>query len=153
MATNSLILSPEVEIEEGDMFSREGDAAIMVAAQHYIEVQNKTSDFLSRVEDRHLSGSPGTVYLKKLGHRPLSAKDFDSIVNAVGSQEDKQAVSNFGKAQLDLAERLKSTKIIGVILEQAEITRDLYYNRAKQPHLWKAEEVIKVMNVLDRLQV
>lgn len=153
METNSVLLRSKEIIEDDDMFSREGDAGILAAAQRYIDVQNKTSELLAEAKDRLFSGSPGTVYLKKLGHRPLTPSDFENVVNAHGTPQDQQAVIDFGKAQLDLRDRLKTTKIIGVILEQAGITKDLFYNRVKQPNLWKPDEVIKIMTVLDRLQV
>ncbi len=153
METNSVLLRPVDIIEDDDMFAREGDAGILAAAQHYSELQSKTSELLANAEDRLLSGSPGTVYLKRLGHRPLSPADFENIVKAHGTAEDKQAFEAFTQAQINLRDRLKTTKIIGTILDQAGITKDLFYNRVKQPNLWKPEEVIKIMTVLDRLQV
>ena len=56
-------------------------------------------------------------------------------------------------AQQELTERLKNTKAIGLVLEQAAITRDLLYKRAKRPDLWKPDDIKKVMEVLDRLRV
>lgn len=153
METNSVLLRPVDIIEDDDMFTREGDAGILAAALHYIELQSKTSGFLANAEDRLFSGSPGTIYLKRLGHRPLSPVDFENIVKAHGTAEDKQAFVDFTQAQTNLRNRLKTTKIIGTILEQAGITKDLYYNREKHPNLWKPDEVIKIMTVLDRLQV
>jgi hypothetical protein len=151
MMETNFVDSPQNEVE--DMSLREGDADIVLAAQQYMAVQAKIKDLLARAEDRHISGSPGTIYLKRLGHRPLSTTDFDNIVNALGSDEDKKALIDFAVAQEALQERLKATKAIGLVLEQAEITRDLYYNRAKRADLWKPEEVLKVMEVLDRLRV
>ena len=153
METISVLLRPSDIIKDDDMFQREGDAGILTAAQGYIELQGKTGEFLADAEDRLLSGSPGTIYLKRLGHRPLTAADLESLVMAKGTPEDKQALLAFTQAQTAIRDRLKTTKIIGTILEQAGITRDLFYTRVKQPNLWKADEVIKVMTVLDRLQV
>ncbi|GAB2547299.1 hypothetical protein [Spirosoma aerophilum] len=143
--------SPPIEVDDNKL--REIDAVISSATQRYIAVQGKTKELLDRGEDRLLSGSPGTVYLKKLGHRALSTDDFENLIQALGTQEDKQALIDFAQAQLDLQERLKSTKVIGLVLEQAGITRDLLYKRAKRPDLWKPEEVVKIMEVLDRLRV
>ncbi|QJD81546.1 hypothetical protein [Spirosoma rhododendri] len=131
----------------------ESDAAILNAAQRYIALQQKTPALLDLAEDRQLSGKPGTVYLKKLGHKPLTAKDFENVVIAHGSTDDKQIIQNFVKAQIDLRERLGDTRSIGLVLEQAEMTRDLFYYRVKHPEKWKAEEMIKVIEVLDRLRV
>jgi hypothetical protein len=153
METNSVLLRPENEIVVDDMFLRETDAGILSAAQRYIELQTKSSELLANAEERLLSGTPGTVYLKKLGHRPLSSTDFENIVNAHGTPEDKQTLIDFGAAQHALQERLRTTKAIGLVLEQADIARDLFYKRTKRPDLWKPDEVIRVMNVLDRIQV
>ena len=150
METN-FVDSPPIEVD--DMALREIDSVILAATLRYQQVQSKTKDYLSRAEDRLLSGTPGTVYLKKLGHRPLSTTDFENLVNALGSQEDKQALVEYKDAQEALRDRLRTTKAIGLVLEQSDITRDLLYKRAKRPDLWKAEEVIKIMNVLDRLHV
>lgn len=146
-----LVDSPSIKVD--DMGLRESDERILDAARRFIAVQEKTSELLGKAEDRHLSGSPGTVYLKRLGHRSLSVSDFENIVDATGSQEDKLALVDFGLAQQELTDRLKTTKAIGLVLEQAEMTRDLYYNRLKKPDLWKPEEVIKLIDVIDRLRV
>ena len=153
METNCVLLPSDIAIEVDDMFVREGDAAILAAAQRYIELQSKTSELLTNAEDRLLSGSPRTVYQKRKGHRSLTSADFENLVRAKGTQEDKEALADFLKAQINIRDRLSTTKIIGIILDQAGMTKDLYYNREKQPTLWKPEEVIKVMSVLDRLQV
>lgn len=146
-----LVDSPPINID--DMALRESDERILDAAKRFMAVQANTSELLARVEDRHLSGSPGTIYLKRLGHRPLSGLDIASIINALGTQEDKLALVDFGLAQQELTDRIKTTKVIGLVLEQAQMTRDLYYNRLKKPDLWKPEEVIKLIEVLDRLRV
>ena len=145
------VLSPP--IEENDMSLREEDAGIESAALRYTVLQGKTNEFLKRAEDRHLSGTPGTVYLKKLGHRALTNADFETLVKELGTDEDRQTVVDFAQAQLVLGERLKTTRAIGMVLEQANITRDLFYKRAKRPDLWKPEEVTALMEVLDRLRV
>lgn len=150
METNFVLLSP---IDEEDMALTESDAAILDAAQRYITLQQKMPALLNSADDRHLSGKPGTVYLKKLGHKPLTAKDFANIVDGHGSVEDRQVIHDFAKAQTDLRDRLGETRSIGLVLEQAEMTKDLFYYRAKYPEKWKAEEMIKVIEVLDRLRV
>lgn len=135
------------------MALQESDAAILDAAQRYTVLLQKAPTLLELAEDRLLSGTPGTVYLKKLGHRPLTAADFESIVKAHGTDEDKQSLTDFIEAQSATSVRLKETRMIGFVLEQAEITRDLFYYRMKQPNKWKPEEIVKVMEVLDRLRV
>lgn len=150
METNFVILS---SIEEEDIALREGDIDILSAARRYIDLEGKQGDFLERVEDRLLSGTSGTIYLKKLGHRALTSADFENIVKTLGSQEDKQTLIEFSQAQVDFKDRLATTRAIGLVLEQADITRDLLYKRAKRPDLWKAQEIIKIMDVLDRMRV
>ena len=143
--------SPLIEVD--DIALREIDAVILSATKRYVEVQAKTKELLERAEDRLLSGSEGTIYLKKLGHRPLSSADFTNLVNTLGSDEDKKALVDFAQAQEALQERLKTTKVIGLVLEQADITRDLFYKRAKRPDLWKPEEILTVIDVLERIRV
>ncbi len=150
METNYVSL-PVIEVD--DMALKESDAAILEATHQYMAVQAKSSELIARAEDRHFSGSPGTIYLKRLGHRALSTADFDNIVNALGSEDDKKALTNFLQAQKDLQERLKTTRAIGLVLEQSDITRDLLYKRAKRPDLWKPEEIIKIMDALERMRL
>lgn len=150
METNFVILP---SIEEVDMALRESDAKILAATHQYEGLQGKTGEWLAGAEDRLLSGSPGTIYLKRLGHRALSSDDFENLVRSLGTSEDQQALIDFGVAQQELTERLKNTKAIGLVLEQAAITRDLLYKRAKRPDLWKPDDIKKVMEVLDRLRV
>lgn len=139
--------------EQDDMALRESDARILDAAARFSALQNKTSELLARAEDRHLTGSPGTIYLKKLGHRPLSTADFESLVNNLGADEDKQTLLDYRQAQIDMSARLKATKAIGVVLEQAEVSNNHFYNRVKKPYLWETGEVIKIMEVLDRMRL
>lgn len=135
------------------MALKKSDERILDATKRFIELQTKTNDLLARAEDRHLSGSAGTVYLKRLGHRPLSTTDFETLVNAFGTPEDKQSLSDFAQAQQELTDRMKATRAVGLALDQTGMTKDLYYNRLKKPELWKPEEVIKLIDVLDRLRV
>ena len=146
-----LVDSPPIKVD--DMALRESDERILDAAKRFITLQTKISDLLSKVEDRHLTGSAGTIYLKRLGHRPLSTADFENIINASGSDEDKQSLIDFNAAQQELSDRMKTTRSVGLALAQTGMTKDLYYNRLKKPDLWKPEEVVKLIDVLDRLRV
>ena len=146
-----LVDSPPIKLD--DTALRESDERILDATKRFMAVQGKIPELLSRTEDRHFSGSPGTIYLKRLGHRALTQSDFENVVNALGTQEDKLSLVDFSLAQQELTDRMKTVKVIGLILEQADMTRDLYYNRLKKPDLWKPEEVVKVIEVLDRLRV
>lgn len=147
------ILVDSPPIKGDDMALRESDERILDATKRFIELQAKSNDMLTRAEDRHLSGSAGTIYLKRLGHRPLSTADFESLVNAFGTAEDKQALTDFGLVQQELTDRMKATRAVGLALEQTGMTKDLYYNRLKKPELWKPEEVIRLIEVLERLRV
>lgn len=150
METNCVLLPP---IDEEDMALKESDAVILDAAYRFIALQAKGPELLEKAEDRLLSGTPGTIYLKRRGHRALSYTDFENIVNAHGTAEDKQTLIDFTQAKVDLQQRLDNTRSIGLVLEQAELTKNEFYYRVKQPSKWKAEEVIKLMGVLDRLRV
>ncbi|RZK44299.1 MAG: hypothetical protein EOO61_04320 [Hymenobacter sp.] len=150
MQTNCVLLPP---INEEDMALQESDLAILEAAQRYITLKQKEPALLELTEDRLLSGTPGTVYLKKLGHRPLTSADFENIVKAYGTDEDKRALTDFTQAKAELQERLNNTRSIGLVLEQAELTKNEFYYRVKQSDRWKPEEIVKVMEVLDRLRI
>jgi hypothetical protein len=146
-----LVDSPPIKVD--NMAWGENDDKILADTHRYLALKGRQSELLEQAEDRHISGSPGTVYLKRLGHRALSSEDFESIVNAVGSPEDKQTLVDFRTAQQRLQERLNNTRSIGLVLEQADIQRNLFYKRVERYDLWKPEEVVRIMEVVKRIQL
>jgi hypothetical protein len=150
MDTNFVILAPlKLQIMPFGAIEEQ----ILQAATDYLAVLDKANELVSQANDDLISGSASTVYLKKLGHRPLKTEDSEAIINALGSEEDRQAVINFKKAQESISERLQNTKNIGLVLKQAKIPYDQVYKRAKRTDLWKPEQMIQIIEVIRRLQV
>ena len=133
------------------------DAEILRIAIQYSELEKQAEEqaknWVTDVELRHLSGSKETAYLKKLGHRPLTKGDIINLVLVYGSEQQKQVVADFKQAQADLSNRLEKTSNLGLVLKQAGINYNTYYLRNKEPGRWKADEIIEVMNVLERLRL
>jgi uncharacterized protein YqeY len=129
------------------------DEHILQVATNHLAAAEHAKQLLEKAEDRLISGSPGTISLKRYGHRPLSQNDVDSIINALGSDVDKQAIANLGNAQRALSERLKGTAHVGLVIEQAHIPYAQYYQRSLKPELWKPEQMVAVVEVLKRLRV
>lgn len=144
--------SPPIKVDD-EMAWGEIDDKILSVTHRYIALQGRERELLDRAEDRHISGSPKTIYLKRLGHRALSLEDFESIVKAVGSPEDKQTLVDFRETQQQLQERLNNTRSIGLVLEQADVQRNLFYKRVTRFDLWKPEEILRVMEVVKRIQL
>jgi thymidylate synthase len=128
------------------------DHLIKVATQ-YSEVLKKAKELLPNIDDKLLAGSAGTVYLKKKGHRALSSDDSENIIRALGSDEDKKALIDFAQAQQSLTDRLKKTKNIGAVMEQAGIHYLKQYRRLSKPELWKAEQIIQVVEALKQMDL
>jgi hypothetical protein len=150
MDTNFVVLAP---MEEQDLPLEWTRDHLLTAAKRYIALQDKARELLPMADDSLLSGTPGTVYLKKMNHRPLSGEDSDKIIRALGSDEDKIALATFTQAQQALSERLKKTKGIGLIMEQAAVPYLKQRRRIANPAMWKAEEMISVVETLKRLQL
>ena len=132
----------------------ESDLAIRHAAERYLESLQKVDELKNEAEDRLFSGSPGTIYHKRLGLRPLTKEDKENIVGARGTEEDRQSLVDFNQAQIDLSQRLKSVgRLIGPLINQAELNRFNYYPRLKRPELWTADEMVRVVDVLIRFQI
>jgi hypothetical protein len=133
------------------------DAEILRIASQYAELEKqaeqRVNEWLADVELRHLSGSEKSAYLKKLGHRPLTNEDLVNLILLYGSDEQKQLVSAFGEAKIKLTARLAKTANLGLVLKQAGINYNTYYNRVGKPDLWKPSEVIEIMTVLERLKL
>lgn len=151
MDTFFVILDPVIEIENIELEVQ--DQEIRATAERYRQAQQKADQLKVEAEDRLLAGTAGTIYLKKKGHRPLSVTDVEQIIRAMGNEEDNQSLTDFTQAQINLSQRLQGAKNIGLILEQAGITYMNYYKRLSQPELWKAEQMIAIVDVLDRLRV
>lgn len=146
-----VILDPVIEI---DITLAVQDKEIRTAAERYIKTKQKADELKADAEDRLFAGSAGTVYLKKLGHRPLSTPDVNQLIGAMGDEEDKQSLTDFADAQQKLSQRLKPlSQHIGLILEQAEVPYFQYRRRLEQVDLWKPEQMIAIVDVLDRLRV
>ena len=126
---------------------------IIDAAKNYSTVLHKASELVTQASDDLLSGSPATIYLKKLGHIPLTTEDVQSLISALGSMVDKQIVLDFQQAQLELSQRLQNTNNIGLVLKQAKIPYQQAYARFSRSDLWKPEQMIQIMDVLRRLQL
>ena len=107
-----------------------------------------------QVEDHLLSGSKGTKYLKQKRHRSLTKEDLESIINALGTEAEKKAIVAFNQAQTELTERLKESSYTRLILEQAQIDYHAqYYLRMTKPELWKPDQIIRIIEVLQRLRL
>lgn len=126
---------------------------ILQAAKNYIAVLEKADELVSKAPDQILSGSSSTIYLKKLGHRPLKIEDSEAVINALGSDEDKLVISEFHQAQQGISQRLQNTKNIGLVLKQAKVPYDQMYKRLTRTDLWKPEQIVQIMEVLQRLQL
>lgn len=126
---------------------------IIDAAKNYSTVLHKASELVTQAPDELLSGSPATIYLKKMGHRPLTAEDLKNIISALGSADDKQSLLDFQQAQQAITQRLQNTKNIGLVLKQANIPYQQAYARFSRSDLWKPEQMIQILEVLRRLQL
>ena len=126
---------------------------ILQAAKNYIAVLEKADELVSKAPDQILSGSSSTIYLKNLGHRPLKIEDSEAVINALGSDEDKLVISEFHQAQQGISQRLQNTKNIGLVLKQAKVPYDQMYKRLTRTDLWKPEQIVQIMEVLQRLQL
>ena len=132
----------------------ESDVVIRHAAERYLEVLKKVDELKNEAEDRFFSGSPGTIYLKRLGHRALTTEEKEGIIEAKGTEEDKQLITDFWEAQVNVNQRLKPlSQFISLVHDQADLPRGTYYRRLKRPTLWTADEMIRVLDVLARLQI
>ncbi|GAA4419291.1 hypothetical protein GCM10023187_53460 [Nibrella viscosa] len=129
------------------------DAQIVEAAQKYLTLQKKANELASSASDELLSGSSGSVYLKRMGHRSLTTEDIERIINTLGSEQDREFLQAFQRAQESLNLRLVKTNYLRLVLEQAGIPQDSYYSRRKRPDLWKPEQMITLIEVLQRLRL
>lgn len=150
MDANFVILAP---IEEHIMPFGATEEQILQAATNFLTVLQKANELVGQVPDDLLPGSPSTVYLKKLGHRPLTSEDLEAVINSLGSEEDKRLMGEFRQAQEAISQRLLNTKNIGIVLKQSKIPYDQVYKRSKRTDLWKPEQMIQIMEVLKRLQL
>lgn len=150
MTTNFVSLTP---MEEQDMPLEWTRDHLLAAANRYIPVVEKAKELLGQADDSLLSGSAGTVYLKKMGHRPLSGEDSEKLIQTLGSEEDQAVLTTYSQAQEALSQRLQRTKGIGAIMEQAGIAYMQLRRRIAKPELWKPEQMIEVIEVLKKLNL
>ena len=151
MEANCVILDP---INEDDEMGLESDQAIRLAAERYAQTIQKADELKVEAEDRLFSGSPGSIYLKRLGHRALTSDEKEKIIEAKGTQKDKEVIIAFSEAQAELSRRLKPiSQHIRLVLDQAEVPYPNYYMRLKRPSLWKHDQMIRIIDVLARLQI
>ncbi|GAA4459309.1 hypothetical protein GCM10023189_32800 [Nibrella saemangeumensis] len=129
------------------------DEQIVEAAQKYLTLRKKANELASSASDELLSGSAGSVYLKRMGHRPLTTEDVDRLINTLGCEEDRESLLAFQQAQESLNQRLGNAHYLRLILEQADISQDSYYSRRKRPDLWRPEQMISLVEVLQRLRL
>lgn len=133
------------------------DTDMLRSAERYADfvqqADTQLKTWLSQVEPRHLSGAAESAYLKKLGHRPLTKKDFTSLVSIYGDEHQKQVLADFNQTQTELSQRLGGSSNLGLVLKQAGINYNTYYLRVKRPALWQPEEIMAVVRVLERLKL
>lgn len=133
------------------------DTEILQSARQYLEMEKwaeqQSKVWLPNVEERQLSGSKESAYLKKLGHRALTKGDTLNLVLIFGDEEHKQRIARFKQAQTDLSNRLDKMSNLGLVLKQAGINYNTYYLRKSEPGRWKVDEVIAIMTVLERLNL
>lgn len=129
------------------------DQGIIRKASQYEALREQANQWLSNAEDRFIGGSKETKYLKKLGHRALSKADVETLVRALGNDEQKEQITAFERAQTELSKRLAAISNIGLVLNQAGVNYNTYYLRLTRPQLWKADEMIAIMTVVERLKL
>ena len=129
------------------------DQEIMQKARQYEALREQAKQWLPDAEDRFVAGSKETKYLKKLGHRPLSKADIETLVRALGNDEQKELIIAFERAQAELSKRLAAISNLGLVLNQAGVNYNTYYLRLARPELWKPEEIVAIVMVLERLKL
>lgn len=129
------------------------DQEIMRQASQYEALREQANGWLPDAEDRFIAGSKETKYLKKLGHRTLSKADVETLVRALGNDEQKELITAFERAQAGLSKRLAAISNLGLVLNQAGVNYNTYYLRLARPELWKADEMIAIMAVVERLKL
>lgn len=126
---------------------------LKAAALRYVAVLSKAVELLPSADQSLLSGTAGVTYLKQKGHKPLTGEDTEAIIQSLGTVEDKTTIRQFTQAQVQISKRLMNNKWIVLIAEQAKLPYYTINRRVKKPSGWKAEEIIQVVDVLQRLQV
>lgn len=126
---------------------------IKVVALRYLALLTKAAELLPSADPGLLSGTDGTIYLKQKGHRPLSGEDSERIIQSLGTDDDKVTIARFKQAQAALSKRLTKNKWIGLIVEQSGLPYLKMRRRIAKSEIWKAEEMIQIIDVLQRLQV
>lgn len=133
------------------------DEQILQITLQYIKAQERATELVKNTEEeivmRVLTGAAGSIYLKRKGHRPLSATDIEKLIGQLGTDVEKRAVKEFPEAQRSLSGRLAQADPIGLVIKQVGMLYDTYYTRLNNPSRWKTEEITKVIDVLGRLRI
>ncbi|MFD1140823.1 hypothetical protein ACFQ4C_06875 [Larkinella insperata] len=145
------------EIAQNSIALAELEDSIRNTAQQYERAVKRAKSLLAGVDKETaatiIAGTPRYVYMKQLGHKALTPEDVSAIINALGTEEEKQVITAFPQAQKALNDRLKTTPIIGTVYKQAKLTSNQYYQRQDVSERWTPEQMIAVIDVLDRLRV
>ncbi|WP_138994307.1 hypothetical protein [Larkinella sp. C7] len=146
-----------VDLAQNDTSLAELEDYIRNTARQYVSASERAKTLLAEVgketANKLAAGTPGYVYLKQLGHKPLATEDIERIITALGTDEEKAVVAEFPAAQRTLNDRLKGNPVIGLILKQAKISYDQYYQRQSLPERWTPSQMIAIIDVLERLRV
>ena len=148
--TNFVIFAP---MEEQNLPLELTNEQLKAAALRYIAVLSKAVELLPSANQSLLTGTTGVTYLKLKGHKPLSEEDTEKIIQSLGTDDDAKAIRLFPQAQDHLSKRLTNNKWIVLIAEQSKIPYWTMKRRISKPSGWKADEMIQVAEVLQRLQV
>lgn len=139
--------------------AKEVDREIQLRVARYLEMEQRelTNDHLIELLKQDggpaINGTPGTTYLKLMGHRDLTQEDRENIISKLGTPEQQQVFTNYSQARESFSQRLDRTRNIGLVIKLAGMTYTQYYLRIKRPETWKPEEMLAFFEVLDRLTV
>lgn len=135
------------------------DDHIRQVATAYLDFEKRAPDqakqWLNRpgVDASILSGGDRSIRMKLTGLRPLTKQDVNNLFGQFGDESSKQQITLFSQAQQQFNERLQKSPYIGLILSQASIHYNSYYEWLKRPDLWSAEDMIRILSILERLDI
>lgn len=139
-------------MEEHERPMGQGLDHILTSVQQYeaLNINEKATPLLPAADDKLLSGEAGHIYRKRTGHRALTVEDCENIILALGTDQEKDIVTGFNRAQQALSERLTRTKSILKITDEAQLNYGLYKRRRDNPGLWTPDEIKRVVEVLKK---
>lgn len=129
------------------------DDQIRQVATEFTQLLETAKQLAPTAESRLITGARSTVFMKKKGQRELSEEDIQNLIGRYGDEHQKQLFDLFPEVQKALTARLQETKYIGLILEQADIPYPQYFTRIERPDLWKPDQILRIIDVLKRLQL